>query len=47
MNKTRWVVSSYLCDLVMAICAIISGIAQLRHVIINWQDSTEESEDNP
>lgn len=46
MNQTRLAVSGYICDLVMAICAIIGGIAQLRHVVINWQASTEESEEN-
>lgn len=45
MNQTRLAVSGYICDLVMAICAIIGGIAQLRHVVINWQDSTEESDE--
>ncbi len=45
MNQTRLAVSGYLCDLVIAICAIISGIAQLRHVVVSWQVSTEESEE--
>ena len=45
MNQTRIAVSGYICDLVMAICAIIGSIAQLRHVVINWQASTEESEE--
>lgn len=45
MNQTRLAVSNYICDLVIAICAIICGIAQLRHVVINWQASTEESEE--
>lgn len=47
MNQTRIAVSGYICDLVMAIYAIIGAVAQLRHVVINWQASTEESEDNP
>lgn len=45
MNQTRLAVSGYICDLVMAICAIIGAVAQLRHVVINWQASTEESEE--
>ena len=45
MNQTRLAVSGYICDLVIAICAIIGAIAQLRHVVINWQASTEESEE--
>jgi len=45
MNQTRLAVSGYLCDLVIAICAILSGIAQLRHIVINWQASTEESDE--
>ena len=43
MNQTRIAVSGYICDLVIAICAIIGAVAQLRHVVINWQESTEES----
>ena len=45
MNQTRIAVSGYICDLVMAICAIIGAVAQLRHVVINWQASTEDSEE--
>lgn len=45
MNQTRIAVSGYICDLVIAICAIIGAVAQLRHVVINWQASTEEESD--
>lgn len=40
-------VTRYICELLMAVCAIISGIAQLKITLINWQASPEESEDNP
>ena len=46
MNQTRLAVSGYICDLIIAVCAIISGIAQLRHVVIGWQASSEESDDS-
>lgn len=45
MNQTRLAVSGYICDLVIAICAIIGAVAQLRRVVISWKTSTEESED--
>lgn len=46
MNQTRLAVSGYICDLIMAICAIIGAVAQLRHVVLNWQASTEEQHDS-
>ena len=45
MNQTRFAVSCYICDLIIAVCAVIGGLAQLRHVVLNWQASTEESGD--
>jgi len=39
-------VTRYICELLMAVCAIVSGIAQLKITLINWQASTEDSEDN-
>lgn len=46
MNQTRIATSSYICDLVIAICAIITGIMQLRQVRIAWLVHTESGEDN-
>lgn len=39
-------VTRYICELLIAVCAIISGIAQLKITLINWQTSPEDSEDN-
>ena len=39
-------VTRYICELLMAVCAIVSGIAQLKITLINWQTSTEDSVDN-
>ena len=38
-------VTRYICELLMAVCAIVSGIAQLKITLINWQASAEESDD--
>lgn len=37
-------VTRYICELLMAVCAIISGIAQLKITIINWSDSGDQDE---
>lgn len=39
-------VTRYICELLIAVCAIVSAVAQLKITLINWQTSTEESEDN-
>lgn len=39
-------VTRYICELLMAVCAIISGIAQLKITLINWQTSTEDQHDS-
>ena len=39
-------VTRYICELLIAVCAIVSAVAQLKITIINGQASTEESEDN-
>jgi hypothetical protein len=39
-------VNRYICELLLAVCAIVSGFAQLKITLINWQTSTEESGDN-
>jgi hypothetical protein len=47
MNNARIAASSYICDLVIAICAIITGIMQLRQVRIGWLVHTEQNENQP
>lgn len=47
MNNERIVTSSYICDLVIAICAIITGIMQLRQVRISWMVHTEQNDNQP
>ncbi len=39
-------VTRYICELLLAVCAIVSGFAQLKITLINWQAISEESEDN-
>lgn len=39
-------VTRYICELLLAVCAIVSGLAQLKITLINWSDSTEESDDS-
>lgn len=39
-------VTRYICELLLAVCAIVSGVAQLKITLINWQAISEESEDN-
>lgn len=46
MKQTRIATSSYICDLVIAICAVITGLMQLRQVRIDWLVHTESGEDN-
>ena len=46
MNPTRIATSSYICDLVIAICAIITGIMQLRQVRISWIAHTAQDEES-
>lgn len=46
MNNTRTAASSYICDLVIAICAVITGLMQLRQVRIAWLVHTEQSEEH-
>ena len=38
-------VTRYICELILAVCAIVSGFAQLKITLINWQTSPEESEE--
>lgn len=47
MNETRLTTSSYICDLVIAICGIITGIMQLRQVRIGWIAHTEQNDKKP
>jgi len=47
MNKERIATSSYICDLVIAICGIITSIMQLRQVRISWLVHTEQNESMP
>ena len=35
-------VTRYICELLMAVCAIVSGGAQLKITLINWSDSGDE-----
>lgn len=37
-------VTRYICELLLAVCAIVSGLAQLKITLINWSDSAEESD---
>lgn len=46
MNQTRIATSAYLCDLVIAICAIITGLMQLRQVRLSWLVHTEQNEES-
>lgn len=46
MNNTRIATSSYICDIVIAICAVITGLMQLRQARIAWIVHTESGEDN-
>ena len=39
-------VTRYICELLMAVCAIVSGIAQLKITLINWSDNTEDQNDS-
>lgn len=39
-------VTRYICELLLAMCAIVSGLAKLKITLINWQTSAEGSEDN-
>lgn len=39
-------VTRYICELLMAVCAIVSGLAQLKITLINWSDSPEEQHDS-
>lgn len=46
MNSNNSFVTRYICELLLAVCAIVSALAQLKITLINWQASTEESKDN-
>lgn len=35
-------VTRYICELLLAVCAIVSGIAQIKITLINWSDSGDE-----
>ena len=37
-------VTRYICELLMAVCAIVSGFAQLKITLINWSDSGDQGE---
>ena len=37
-------VTRYICELLMAVCAIVSGLAQLKITLINWSDSGDQGE---
>lgn len=41
MNKDSISVSIYINELILALCAIITGVAQLRAVRLNWKASHE------
>jgi hypothetical protein len=42
MNNSS--VTRYIRELLLAVCAIVSGIAQLKITLINWSDSGDQDE---
>jgi hypothetical protein len=38
MNNNNFI-TRYLCELLLAVCAIVSGFAQLKITLINWADN--------
>lgn len=43
MSENR-LVTRYICELLMAVCAIVSAVAQLKITLINWADSDNKAE---
>jgi hypothetical protein len=39
-------VTRYVCELLMVVCAIVSGLAQLKITLINWADSGDQGEES-
>ena len=37
-------VTRYICELLIAVCAIVSAVAQLKITLINWSDNGEQDE---
>lgn len=33
------IITRYICELLVAVCAIVSAVAQLKITLINWSDS--------
>ena len=44
MNSNNFM-NRYLCELIIAVCAIVSGLAQLKITLINWSDSGDHDEE--
>lgn len=37
-------ITRYICELLVAVCAIVSAVAQLKITLINWSDSSNQNE---
>ena len=44
MNSNNNFMNRYLCELLIAVCAIVSGLAQLKITLINWSDRGDQDE---
>lgn len=38
------IITRYICELLVAVCAIVSAVAQLKITLINWSDSDNQGE---
>lgn len=44
MNSNNSFITRYICELLIAVCAIVTGFAQLKITLINWTVNDDQTE---
>lgn len=44
MNSNNGFITRYICELLIAVCAIVSAFAQLKITLINWMVNDDQAD---